>query len=157
MLKRRFMHIIAIVAALFCVVGCATNDDGATPSQSSGYGTLYFGEESLPISFVRVTDSDDWITVLVSPLTNPLKLTTNAVFGLPKSYLGKEVDVMYKYCRDDYVVIYEDPVCYYAPFRPLQSGKMKMSLSNAGVSVEVDVVLFDGTPLRYFADNLPLQ
>ena len=155
MLKRGFIALIAIVAALFCAVGCTTNDENPSPSQK--YGTLHFGEESLPINFVRVTDSDDWITVLVSPLTNPHKLTTNAIFGLPKESLGKEIDVMYKYCRDDYMVVYEDPVCYYAPFRPLQSGTIKLSTTTTGVNIEVDVVLYDGTPLRYSAKNLPLQ
>jgi hypothetical protein len=155
MLKRGFIALIAIVAALFCAVGCTTNDESPSPVQK--YGTLYFGEESLPINFVRVTDSDDWITVLVSPLTNPHKLTTNAIFGLPKKSLGKEIDVMYKFCRDDYMVVYEDPVCYYAPFRPLQSGTIKLSTTTTGVNIEVDVVLYDGTPLRYSAKNLPLQ
>jgi hypothetical protein len=155
MLKRGFIALIAIVAALFCAVGCTTNDESPSPVQK--YGTLYFGEESLPINFVRVTDSDDWITVLVSPLTNPHKLTTNAIFGLPKESLGKEIDVMYKFCRDDYMVVYEDPVCYYAPFRPLQSGTIKLSTTTTGVNIEVDVVLYDGTPLRYSAKNLPLQ
>lgn len=155
MLKRGFINIIAIVAALFCVVGCAANDDNS--SLSKNYGTLYVGEESIPMKFVRVTDNNDWLMVLVSPLTNPSHLTTNAIFGLPKVYLGTEVDVMHKYCREDYMVIYEDPVCYYASFRPLQSGTIKMSASNTGVSVEVDVILFDGTPLRYSAKNLPLR
>ena len=155
MLKRGFIALIAIVAALFCAVGCTTNDESPSPVQK--YGTLHFGEESLPINFVRVTDSDDWITVLVSPLTNPHKLTTNAIFGLPKESLGKEIDVMYKFCRDDYMVVYEDPVCYYAPFRPLQSGTIKLSTTTTGVNIEVDVVLYDGTPLRYSAKNLPLQ
>lgn len=155
MLKRGFINIIAVVAALFCGVGCATNEESPAPSKD--YGTLYFGEESIPINYVNIDNSDDWLIVLVSPLTDSSRLTTNALFGLPKDALGKEVDVMYKFCRDDYMVIYEDPVCYYAPFRPLQSGKIKMSASKAGVNVEVDVVLYDGTPLRYSAKNLPLQ
>ena len=155
MLKRGVIRVVAIVAALLCMVGCATNSDSPTPSKD--YGTLYLGEEAIPVNFVKVDDSEDWLMVLVSPLTNPLELTTSAIFGLPKESLGKEMDVMYKFCRDDYVVIYEDPVCYYAPFRPLQSGTIKMSASTAGVNVEVDVVLYDGTPLRYSAKNLPLR
>ena len=155
MLNRVFIALIAIVAALFCAVGCTTNDENPSPVQK--YGTLHFGEEAIPVNFVKVDDSEDWLMVLVSPLTNPLELTTNAIFGLPKESLGKEMDVMYKFCRDDYVVIYEDPVCYYAPFRPLQSGTVKLSTTTTGVNIEVDVVLYDGTPLRYSAKNLPLQ
>ena len=95
--------------------------------------------------------------VMLSPLTDSSNLTTNAIIGLRTELLDQEQDVERIYCIDDYVVVYEDPQCYYASFRRLQSGTIFMSKDESGISVDVDVVLFDGTPLRYHCDKLPLQ
>jgi hypothetical protein len=93
---------------------------------------------------------------MLSPLTDSSNLTTNAIIGLRTELLDEERDVERLYCIDDYVVVYEDPQCYYASFRRLQSGTIFMSKSETGISVKVDVVLFDGTPLRYKNENIPL-
>lgn len=95
------------------------------------------------------------LLVVLSPLTDASHLTTNAIIGVKSALLGQELDVEHLYCNDDYIVVYEDPQCYYAPFRPLKSGKIMMNRSGEMVSVEVDVVLFDGTPLRYTCWNIP--
>ena len=94
---------------------------------------------------------------MLSPITDSANLTTNAIIGLRSELLGKECDVERLYCIDDYMVVYEDPQCYYAPFRPLQSGTIFMSMDDKGVSIMLDVVLFDGTPLSYQHDNIALQ
>ena len=100
----------------------------------------------------------DMLLVVLSPLTDKSHLTTNAIIGVKSALLGKELDVEYLYyCNDDYIVVYEDPQCYYAPFRPLKSGKITMRKDYDSVSVDVDVVLFDGTPLRYKNEALPLK
>lgn len=147
---RTFTYLIALLVA----VGCSTNDDGGA-QPSSKFGTLHFGEEQIPVNFVQVSDSGDVLLVVLSPKEEASKLTTNAIIGVKKELLGTAVDVEYKYCNDDYFCVYEDPQCYYAPFRPLQSGTITMEMVGNSLSVEADVVLFDGTPLRYSYDKLP--
>ena len=148
---RIFTYLIALLVA----VGCSTNDDGGVESPSGKFGTLQFGEEQIPVNMAKVTNSEDWLLVVISPLTDASHLTTNAIIGLKRELLGGEVDIMHKYCNADYIIVYEDPQCYYAPFRPLQSGTIMMRQSGNSLSVEADVVLFDGTPLRYSYDKLP--
>ena len=158
MLKSRLLHIITLLTALFVAVGCGVDsDNGATTPGSGKYGTLQLGEEHIPINLVKVSNIDDWIMVVISPLTDASNLTTNAIIGLNKGLLAGEVDVKYKYCNEDYILVYEDPTCYYAPFRSLQSGTISMSISGNRVKVEADVILYDGTPFRYSNNNIPLE
>ncbi len=152
----KLSNIVALVAMLLLAVGCVADDNGA--AQSGGkYGSLQFGEEQMPINFVQTSDGGDMFLVVLSPLTDPSHLTTSAIIGVKSALLGEELDVEYLYCNDDYVVVYEDPQCYYAPFRPLKSGKITMRKGGDSVGVDVDVVLYDGTPLRYKNEALPIN
>ncbi len=143
----KWSKIFALLAAIFVAVGCVAEDNGVEPKGE--YGTLQVGEEQIPVNFAKVTETESWLLVTLSPLTNASNLTTNAIIGVSTELLGAELDVERYYCNDDYIVVYEDPTCYYAPFRPLQSGKILMRKSGSTIGVDVDVVLFDGTPLRY--------
>ena len=149
----KWSKIVAMIAAIFVAVGCEA--DGGTEVKGGVYGTLQVGEEQIPINFAKITETDSWMLVTLSPLTDALNLTTNAIIGVNTELLGEELDVERYYCNDDYIVVYEDPQCYYAPFRPLKSGKIVMRKSGNVVGVDVDVVLFDGTPLRYTCWELP--
>ena len=152
----KWTNIVALVATLLLAVGCVADDNGA--AQSGGkYGTLQFGEEQIPINFVQPYHNEDILLVILSPLTDPSNLTTSAIFCVNNELLGVELDVERYFCNDDYVIVYEDPQCYYAPFRRPQSGKIRMQKSGDLVSVDVDVLLFDGTPLRYKNETLPLE
>ena len=137
--------------------GCAEERVNVPEPKAPMYGYLEFGDEDIPIEFIRSSYGNDWVMVMLSPLTDSSNLTTNAIIGLRTELLDEERDVERLYCIDDYVVVYEDPQCYYASFRRLQSGTIFMSMDESGISVDVDVVLFDGTPLRYRYENLPLQ
>ena len=152
----KWSKIFVLLAAIFVAVGCVAEDSGATP-KGGVYGTLQVGDEPIPVNFVKVTETDAWLLVTLSPLTNASSLTTNAIIGVKTELLGAELNMERYYCNDDYIVVYEDPQCYYAPFRPLQSGKILMRKSGDTVSVDVDVVLCDGTPLRYKNDSLPMK
>lgn len=153
---RILRHIIIIVAIMFAA-GCEKENANTLEPKAPMYGYLEFGEEEIPIEFVRPSYGGDWVMVMLSPLTDSSNLTTNAIIGLRTELLDQEQDVERIYCIDDYMVVYEDPQCYYASFRRLQSGTIFMSKDESGISVDVDVVLFDGTPLRYHCDKLPLQ
>ena len=153
----KWTNIVALVATLLLAVGCVAGENGGTTNGNSRYGTLQLGEEQIPINFVQTSDSEDMLLVVLSPLTDQSHLTTNVIIGVKSALLGKELDVEYLYCNDDYIVVYEDPQCYYAPFRPLKSGKITMRKGDDSVGVDVDVVLFDGTPLRYKNEALPLK
>ena len=157
MLKQRFLLIATLFATLFLSVGCSPDSGENGASQEDGYGVLQFGEEQIPINFVQSYNEEDGLLVILSPLTDKYNLTTNAIFGVKSEHLGKELDVERFYCNDDYVIIYEDPQCYYAPFRRPQSGKIRMQKSGDTVSVDVDGLLFDGTPRRYKNETLPLE
>ena len=157
MLKQRFLVIATLFATLLFSVACEPAGDDNFPPQGSAYGTLQFGEERIPINFVHTDDGEDMLLVILSPLTDRSNLTTSVIFGVKNEHLGKILDVERFYCNDDYVIVYEDPQCYYAPFRRPQSGKIKMQKSGDIVSIDVDVVLFDGTPLRYQNEVLPLK
>lgn len=153
---RKLLQILTAAVLLFAV-GCEADNGGGEQSQGGKYGTLCFGEEQMPINFASISDGEDMLLVVLSPLTDASNLTTNAIIGVKKGLLDKELDVEYLYCNDDYIVVYEDPQCYYAPFRPLQSGKITMRKGDDSVGLEVDVMLFDGTPLRYQSEALPLK
>lgn len=146
-----FTYLIALLVA----VGCSTSDEGGVVSPDGEFGALQFGNEQIPIHTVKISDSEDWLLVVLSPLEDEKKLTTNAIIGLKKELLGATVDVVHKYPNSDYIVVYEDPQCYYAPYRALQSGTIYMQQKGDYISVAVDVVLNDGTPLCYSCDKLP--
>ena len=150
-------NIMALVATLLLAMGCVAGENGGEQSGGSKYGTLQFGEEQIPINFVQPYHNEDILLVILSPLTDPSNLTTSAIFCVKNELLGVELDVERYFCNDDYVIVYEDPQCYYAPFRRPQSGTIKMQKSGDIVSVDVDVILFDGTPLRYKHEALPLE
>lgn len=149
-------HII-LIAAMVVAVGCENEGVESPEQQEPAYGYLEFGDEQIPVEFVRPSYGGDWLLVMLSPKSDSSELTTNAIIGLRTELLDQECDVERLYCIDDYMVVYEDPQCYYAPFRPLQSGTIYMSKSDTNISVALDVVLFDGTPLRYENSNLPLE
>ena len=153
----KLSNIVALVATLLLAVGCVAGENGGEQLQGGKYGTLQFGEEQMPINFVQPYHNEDILLVILSPLTDPSNLTTSAIFCVKNELLGVELDVERYYCNDDYVIVYEDPQCYYAPFRRPQSGTIKMQKSGDIMSVDVDVVLFDGTPLRYKNETLPLE
>ena len=157
MLSRKLSFIAALFATLFLMVGCSAESTEGGVDKGVKYGTIQFGEEQIPVNFVTTLDEEDMLLVVLSPLTNPSNLTTNAIFGVRSELLGTELDVEYFYCNDDYVIVYEDPQCYYAPFRRPQSGTIKMQKSGDIVILDVAVELFDGTPLRYKSEALPLK
>ena len=153
----KFRNIVALVATLLLAVGCVADNNGVAQSGGGKYGMLQFGEEQIPINYVATQDGEDMLLVALSPLTDVSHFTTKAIVGVKSTLLDQELDVERYYCNDDYVIIYEDPQCYYAPFRRPQSGKIKMNKSGDIVSVDVDVLLFDGTPLRYKNEALPIN
>lgn len=157
MLSRKLSFIAALFATLFLLVGCSAESNEGGVDKGGKYGTIQFGEEQIPVNFVTTLDEEDMLLVVLSPLTDPSNLTTNAIFGVKRELLGKELDVERYYCNDDYIIVYEDPQCYYAPFRRPQAGKIKMQKSGGIVRVDVDVILFDGTPLRYKNEALPIN
>ena len=153
----RIAQLIFGIVAMMLSVGCSNESENTPEPKAPAYGYLEFGDEDIPIEFVRTSYADEWLMVMLSPITDSANLTTNAIIGLRSELLGKECDVERLYCIDDYIVVYEDPQCYYAPFRPLQSGTIFMSMDDKGVSIMLDVVLFDGTPLSYQYNNIALQ
>jgi hypothetical protein len=155
MLKQRLLIIATLFATLLFSVGCSPEGAESVAAQDGKYAVLQFGEEQMPINFVQTYESEDLLFAILSPLTDKSNLTTNAIFGVKRELLGKELDVERYYCNDDYIIVYEDPQCYYAPFRRPQAGKIKMQKSGGIVRVDVDVILFDGTPLRYKNEALP--
>lgn len=157
MLSRKLSFIAILFATLFLLVGCSAESNEGGVDKGGKYGTIQFGEEQIPVNFVTTLDEEDMLLVVLSPLTDPSNLTTNAIFGVKRELLGKELDVERYYCNDDYFIVYEDPQCYYAPFRRPQAGKIKMQKSGGIVRVDVDVILFDGTPLRYKNEALPIN
>jgi hypothetical protein len=157
MLQQRLLTVAILCATLLLAVGCSPASDEAITPQGVSYGNLQFGEEQIPINSVQSYDNEDMLLVILSPLTDPSNLTTSAIFCVKNELLGVELDVERYFCNDDYVIVYEDPQCYYAPFRRPQSGTIKMQKSGDTVSIDVDVVLFDGTPLHYKNEALPIN
>lgn len=158
MLKGKLLNMVALLAAMFVAVGCVADDDGNNqlPAEPQ-YGTMQFGEEQVPVNLVVAEDNGWFQMVVMSPLTDKLHLTTSAIIGVQHDLLGREINVARASHNYDYVVVYEDPLCYYAPYRPLQSGTIFMSRQDNRFRVKVDVVLYDGTPFRYENDNILLE
>lgn len=152
----KILQVITLFAAMVFAAGCAEESVNVPQPKAPMYGYLEFGDEDIPIEFVRSSYGGDWVMVMLSPLTDSSNLTTNAIIGLRAELLGETHNVERLYCNDDYIVVYEDPQCYYAPFRRLQSGTIFMSKDESGISVDVNVVLFDGTTLHYKNENIPL-
>ena len=156
-MKSRILCVIVSLAVALCTAGCAADSEGAANAgRGASYGSISLGEEQVPVNLVKVYDADGFLMVLLSPLTDEQNLTTSLIVGLKSELQGSKVDVERLYCNDDYIVVYDDPQCYYAPFRPLQSGEIEMSKEGGTLRLSVDVVLYDGTPLRYQASSLPM-
>lgn len=148
---------IVLGLSLLALVGCEQTpaEETPTPVIEPTYGYYYFGEEEVPVSSF-VTAEDMTFMLKISPLEDVVKATTYAIVGVRTELLGEELNVENEYHNDDYVFIYEDPIYYFAARRPLRSGKILLDRNSAGVvRVDVDVVLYDGTPFRY--KNLSLK
>lgn len=160
MYKRRLWHIVALLTALFFAVGCAVDDDidnTLNPPAEGKYDFWYFGQEEVPVNSVVVSDNDWFRLVVLSPLVDMSNLTTNLIIGIQHAHLGKRLDVERMLHNYDYLVTYEDPQCYYAPYRELRSGTIYMSQEGDKLMLDVDVVLYDGTPLRYTNYNILVE
>ncbi len=141
-----------LTALIFALVGCESGE--VEDVKRSPYGSYTIGEEEVAVASCTTVEGVQFL-LKISPLEDILTATTYVVVGVHNELMNKELDVEYKYHNDDYIFVYEDPVCYYSHLRPLQSGTIWMSRSASGLlSVDVNVVLYDGTPFRYVADNL---
>jgi hypothetical protein len=156
MKMRRLLYIKTLLVAILLAVGCSVDSGEGTPSGGGRYGVLRFGQESMPINLAEVSESGDFVVALLSPLTDKSNMTTSVIVGLRSELVGSKAYVSRLYCNDDYVVIYEDPQCYYAPFRSLLSGTISIKMEDGRVDIDLDVELYDGTPLRYSGHRLPL-
>lgn len=144
-------------AVCFGVVGCSQPDEPIEPSKKpqAPYGYIHLGEEQIPVESFITTDDEGYFMLKLSPLEEVLTATTYAVVGLRTDLLGNEIDVQTKFHNDDYIFVYEDPLYYYAPFRPMRSGTILLDRNSAGiVRVRVDVELFDG--VRFVYENAAL-
>lgn len=153
----RFLLNALLLTTVLLAMGCKKESHEQTDTPSAKYGVLMFGDENIPIEFIRVSADDDWVMLLLSPITDSSNLTTSAIIGLRSALVGECCDVERHYCQDDYIVVYEDPLCYYAPYRSLRSGSIYMQLEDNSLAIDLDVVLCDGTSLRYSHDALPLK
>lgn len=145
-----FKSFLLIAAATLFMVGCSESDTPTDPvEQQAPYGYFYLGEEEIPVNTFTYVE-EGHLLLKLSPLDEILSATTYAVFGVSTDFVGQRIDVQTKYHNDDYIVIYEDPTRYYAPFRQLRSGTILLDRNEAGeIRAEVDVVLYDGTRLCY--------
>lgn len=147
------LHLLTLLIAGL-LVGCEepTPDpiEPTTPPQAEAlYGYYTFGQESVPVNSYTTVE-DGLFLLKISPLEDILSATTYAIIGLHSELLGKEIDVTTKHHNYDYMFVYEDPMRYFSPQRPLQSGTIMLNRNSSGmVRVNVDVVLYDGTPFRY--------
>lgn len=160
MFKSILYHIAALLTALFFAVGCAVDDDfegGSTQPTEGIYGSWQFGEEQVPVNMVVAEDNGWFQMVVISPLTDMSSLTTSAIIGVQYDLLGREIDVARMSHNYDYVMVYEDPLCYYAPYRPLSSGTIFMQKTGDKLRLDIDVVLYDGTPFVYSYEQLPIE
>ena len=140
---------------MLTLVGCEQRVGEGEPAKSNApYGYYYLGEEEVAVRSCTTAEGVQFL-LKISPLEDVMTATTYAIVGVHNDLLGKELNVEYKYHNDDYIFVYEDPVCYYSHLRPLQSGTIYLSRSASGtIGVKVDVVLYDGTPFRYAAEGL---
>lgn len=151
-------HLALTTTLLFCLVGCEIDNEGVGENNNGTntpqYGYYYFGDQEIPVASCVTAEGPQFL-LKISPLEEVLTATTYAVIGVHTELLGKEVDVELRFHNDDYIFIYEDPVCYYSHYRPLKSGTIILKRNGTeSVDVEVDVLLFDGTPFRYSATGL---
>ena len=153
---KKIVNSLLLIVLPLIMGGCEvepTNEGGGAQAQ---YGEYVFGEERVAVrSYITVEDTQ--LLLKISPLSDALTATTYAIIGVHTNLLGKELDVEYRFHNDDYIFVYEDPMYYYSTYRPLKSGGIMMQRNRAGkLDVEVDVVLYDGTPFRYSAKGLSI-
>lgn len=150
--RNRLQLLSLLFVALF--VGCEepTTEpiEPTTPPQAEAlYGYYTFGQESVPVNSYTTVE-DGLFLLKISPLEDVLSATTYAIIGLHSDLLGEEIDVTSKYHNYDYMFVYEDPMRYFSPQRPLQSGSIMLDRNSIGmVRAKVNVVLYDGTPFSY--------
>ena len=151
----RLKSLLLVGTVALFAAGCSEPNVPVGPiEEPAPYGYLYLGEEEIPVNTFTCVDEGQFLLKL-SPLEEILSATTYAIFGVNTKFLGEKIDVETKYHNDDYIVIYEDPARYYAPFRQLRSGTILLDRNAAGeIRAEVDVVLFDGTRLTYSNPSL---
>ncbi|MBO5805406.1 MAG: hypothetical protein J6R10_00925 [Tidjanibacter sp.] len=145
------------LALLLCAmggigVGCDRPDVPVEPSDKPQalYGYISLGDEQIPVESFTTTSDEEYLMLKLSPLEDVLTATTYAVVAVRTSLLGSTIDVQTKYHNDDYIFVYEDPLYYYGPYRPLRSGTILLDKNGAGiVRVRVDVELYDGVKFRY--------
>lgn len=153
-------RLMALAVVALVAVGCESVGDevGSEGDNTQAlYGYYYLGEERVAVRSFTTAESGQFL-LKISPLDDILSATTYAVVGVNTALLGQRIDVKHKFHNDDYIFVYEDPVSYFSPYRPLQSGEILLKCSSSGVvDVEVDVVLYDGTPFRYKESGLKAQ
>lgn len=148
---RRVVYIV--IAALALAVSCGREED-TVGDATLPYGSYWFAGQQVPVASVLLSEGPQ-LLLKVSPLEDCLSATTYAVIGVHTALLGTKVDVEYKFHNDDYIFVYEDPERYFSHLRPLKSGHIYLNRTAAGlVEVDVDVVLYDGTPFRYSHSSL---
>ena len=151
-----FILLAVVLSAAACQksVPESNENDSQTAITQAPYGYFYLGEEEIPVvTFTSVYE--ELFLLKISPLENIMDASTYAVIGVKPDFDGVEIDVETKFHNDDYLFVYEDPTRYYAPYRVLQSGTIFLERKSAEeISVNVDVVLYDGTPFKYENDSL---
>lgn len=150
---RRLFLTLCTAACCICAAACSGKDDpqpAAPPvEEPEPLGTYEFAGDSYDIFTVRCAVSDTDLYFVFSPLQPGASLTTYAAIGIGRELVGMELDVTRFYHNDDYLFIYEDPVCYYSQYRQLQSGTICVqTLQNDWYSVRADIRLADGTSFR---------
>ena len=153
--KVKIYNLLLITALVLTLVGCRQETGEDNPSKAdTPYGYYTIGAEEVAVASCTIAEGVQFL-LKISPLEDVLSATTYAVVGVHTSLLGERLDVERHYHNDDYLFVYEDPVSYYSHLRPLQSGTIYLSRSASGtIGVEVDVVLYDGTPFRYAAEGV---
>lgn len=148
--SHRLKSLLIAASALLLAVSCTAPEPTTEPTKEPApYGYFYLGEEEIPVRTFTCVEEGQFLLKL-SPLEDILSATTYVIVGVNTKFMGEKIDVETKYHNDDYIVIYEDPTRYYAPFRQLRSGTILLDRNAAGeIRAEVDVVLFDGTRLTY--------
>lgn len=157
MLVRSISNILMLLSAAFVLIGCSKDESIEPQGVVEGkYGTYTFGEEEIPVNSYTTSD-EDWFLVMLSPLESTASASTYAVVGVLPELIGREVDVEQAYQNSDYVFVYEDPTYYHAAFRPLQSGEIKIEVEGGLVSLEIDVITFDGKVFKYKNNALTVE
>lgn len=146
---------LAVIAIM--TMGCEPNVEEEDRVVEAVYGYYYLGEEKIAVMSATTAEGQQFL-LKISPLDDILSATTYAVVGVHSDLLGQKIDVEHKFHNDDYIFVYEDPASYYSHYRPLQSGEILLKRSTSGeVDVEVDVVLYDGTPFRYKESGIRIE